>query len=71
VTRDDYDGWLSDMGEMGVRVVRIYTILRPAFYDALADYNDDHKERPISSSRASGSPTRNGSSRRATPTTRR
>ena len=46
-TREDYDRWLADMGEMGVRVVRIYTILRPAFYDALADYNDDHEDRPI------------------------
>ena len=46
-TRDDYDRWLDGMGELGVRVVRIYTILRPEFYDALAKYNDDHEDRPI------------------------
>jgi hypothetical protein len=46
-TREDYDRWLDGMGDLGVRVVRICTILRPAFYDALADYNDDHQDRPI------------------------
>ena len=46
-TREDYDRWLDGMGELGVRVVRIYTILRPAFYDALDDYNEDHADQPI------------------------
>src|SRR6187431_2334095 len=46
-TREEYDRWLKGMGDLGVRVVRIYTILRPAFYDALADYNDDHEDAPI------------------------
>jgi hypothetical protein len=42
-TRADYDRWLEGMGDLGVRVVRIYTILRPAFYDALAAYNKEHE----------------------------
>ena len=46
-TREEYDRWLKGMGDLGVRVVRIYTILRPAFYDALGDYNDDHDDAPI------------------------
>jgi hypothetical protein len=46
-TREDYDRWLAGMGELGVGVVRIYTILRPAFYDALAAYNAEHADRPI------------------------
>jgi hypothetical protein len=46
-TREDYDRWLAGMGELGVGVVRIYTILRPAFYDALAAYNAEHSDRPI------------------------
>jgi hypothetical protein len=46
-TRADYDRWLPEMGDLGVRVVRIYTILRPAFYDALAAYNRAHEEQPI------------------------
>src|SRR5689334_10031013 len=31
-TRKDYDRWLNGMGELGVRVVRVYTILKPVFY---------------------------------------
>ena len=46
-TREEYDRWLEGMGDLGVRVVRIYTILRPAFYDALAAYNDEHADAPI------------------------
>src|SRR5262245_28688956 len=45
--RADYDRWLTGIGDLGARVVRIYTILRPAFYDALAEYNDGHAERPL------------------------
>ena len=46
-TREDYDRWLGEMGEFGARVVRIYTILRPGFYDALSAYNKSHPERPL------------------------
>jgi hypothetical protein len=46
-TRADYDRWFQDMGDFGVRVVRIYTILRPDFYDALAAYNEAHPESPL------------------------
>jgi hypothetical protein len=46
-TRADYDRWLAGMGDLGVKVVRIYTILRPSFYDALAAYNAKHPSAPI------------------------
>jgi hypothetical protein len=46
-TRADYDRWLAGMGDLGVRVVRVYTILRPGFYDALAAYNAAHPAAPI------------------------
>jgi hypothetical protein len=46
-TREDYDRWFTGMGEFGARVVRIYTILRPSFYEALASYNSSHADRPI------------------------
>jgi hypothetical protein len=46
-TRRDYDRWLDGIGDMGARVVRVYTILRPAFYDALAAYNREHPRAPL------------------------
>ncbi len=46
-TRAEYDRWLPEMGELGVRVIRIYTILRPDFYDALRAYNLEHADEPI------------------------
>ena len=45
-TRQDYDRWLSGIGDLGARVIRIYTILRPSFYEALAAYNRTH-DRPL------------------------
>jgi hypothetical protein len=46
-TREDYDRWLTGIGDLGARVIRIYTILRPDFYDALEAYNSAHAERPL------------------------
>jgi hypothetical protein len=46
-TRADYDRWLKGMGDLGVSVVRIYTILRPSFYDALRAYDLAHPAHPI------------------------
>lgn len=38
-TYDDYYRWLKQMNDLGTEVLRIYTILPPAFYQALYDYN--------------------------------
>jgi hypothetical protein len=46
-TRADYDRWLDGIGKLGARVVRVYTILRPDFYDALAAYNKRHLDAPL------------------------
>ena len=46
-TRRDYDRWLSGIGDLGARVSRIYMILRPSFYDALAAYNGAHADRSL------------------------
>jgi hypothetical protein len=46
-TRAEYDRWLRGMGAPGTRVVRVYTILRPAFYDALAAYDRRHPRAPL------------------------
>ena len=38
-TREDYSRWIWEMGRLGVSTVRVYTILRPSFYDALRAYD--------------------------------
>ena len=45
--REDYDRWLVEMGELGVRLLRVYTILPPRFYDAFAEYNLSNPQEPI------------------------
>ncbi len=42
-----YYRWLTQMGELGVNTVRIYTLLDPQFYDAFALYNRTHPNRPL------------------------
>ena len=45
--RRTLDRWLGEMGSLNVRVIRVYTILPPEFYDALAAYNRAHEDRPL------------------------
>jgi hypothetical protein len=42
-----YRRWFSLMGQMGVRVVRIYTIHPPGFYTELRAYNEAHRDAPL------------------------
>ena len=42
-----YRHWLDLIGAMHANCIRIYTLLPPAFYNALEDYNHDHPEAPI------------------------
>ena len=46
-TRGDYERWFSQMGELGVQLLRIYTIQRPEFYAAFRGYNLNHPDAPI------------------------
>jgi hypothetical protein len=46
-TRLDYDRWFAEMAELGVTVVRVYTILGPSFYDALREHNLKNPTKPI------------------------
>src|SRR3954452_5608359 len=46
-SRADYDRWLAGMGRLGARLLRIYTILPPRFYRALAAYDRAHPAAPI------------------------
>ena len=34
-----YRGWLKEIGDMGINVVRVYTIHPPCFYEALREHN--------------------------------
>lgn len=43
----DYARWLREMGGLGIRVVRVYTLLPPAFYARLAAYDEQHPSAPI------------------------
>ncbi len=62
-TKEDYLRWFGQIKAMHADVVRIYTILPPHFYEALAEFNAGRKDR-FTSCRASGR-LRNSSSARA------
>jgi hypothetical protein len=47
ITRAEYDRWLAEMGVLGVRVIRVYTLQRPVFYAALASYDRRHPHAPL------------------------
>ncbi|WP_162599755.1 hypothetical protein [Nocardioides solisilvae] len=42
-----YRTWLRQMGELGIRVVRVYTLLPPGFYAELKAYNEANPVQPI------------------------
>ena len=47
IPRATYRRWFKQIGALGIHVVRIYTIHRPAFYDELASYNRAHPNAPV------------------------
>jgi hypothetical protein len=47
IPRSEYDRWMREMGVLGVRVIRVYTLQRPAFYEALASYDRRHPHAPL------------------------
>ncbi len=47
IGRAEADRWLAEMGRLRVRVLRVYTILPPSFYDALRAYDLAHAAAPI------------------------
>jgi hypothetical protein len=47
VSAAQYRAWFAAMSWLGIRVVRIYTIHPPAFYQQLAAYNRANPERPL------------------------
>jgi hypothetical protein len=47
ITKEQYLQWFAKIQEMGANTIRVYTILKPAFYDALVAYNQQHAEQPL------------------------
>jgi hypothetical protein len=47
ISREDYRRWFDQMGRMGVRVLRIYTIHKPHMYEELLSYNEAHPDAPL------------------------
>ena len=43
----DYRRWFGEMADLGIRVIRIYTLHPPAFYDELAAWNRAHPDAPF------------------------
>ncbi len=47
IPRRDFARWIKTMAEMRIPVVRVYTLLPPAFYEELHKHNTDHPRSPI------------------------
>ncbi|MGX6602944.1 hypothetical protein ACWKSP_12520 [Micromonosporaceae bacterium Da 78-11] len=47
ISAAQYRAWFAAMGWLGIRVVRIYTIHPPVFYQQLAAYNTTNPDRPL------------------------
>ncbi|KGP74226.1 hypothetical protein [Pontibacillus yanchengensis] len=47
ITKDDYLRWFGMIKDMGVNTIRIYTIHKPVFYEALVEFNQRHGEDPL------------------------
>ncbi len=44
ITKEEYLRWFEYIGDMNADVIRVYTILKPDFYDALLEYNSKAKK---------------------------
>lgn len=45
ITKDEYLRWFTKIGEMNANSIRVYTTLKPEFYDALYEYNQKSKNK--------------------------
>ncbi|MBD0384211.1 hypothetical protein ICC18_29615 [Paenibacillus sp. WST5] len=47
ISREQYLAWFKQIQELGANMIRVYTILSPAFYQALVEYNQQHADSPL------------------------
>jgi hypothetical protein len=47
IPADVFDRWLPQIHDLGLRVVRVYSIMPPAFYQSLATFNRAYPDGPI------------------------
>ncbi len=47
IGREDFVRWFPQMADMGFRAIRVYTIMPPAFYQELREYNLANPEAPL------------------------
>jgi hypothetical protein len=47
ISKEQYLSWFGLIQDMGANTVRVYTILKPVFYDALVEYNERHTDKPL------------------------
>ena len=45
ITKEDYLRWFRYISEMNANTVRVYTTMKPAFYDALYEFNTKNKNK--------------------------
>ena len=47
ISKDQYRQWLEEIAGMNANTIRVYTLLDPPFYAALADYNRGHNDKRL------------------------
>jgi cbb3-type cytochrome oxidase subunit 3 len=47
ITKAQYLNWFKMIQDMGSNTIRVYTILKPEFYEALVEYNQRHSDAPL------------------------
>lgn len=45
ISEEDYLTWFEQIADMGANSVRVYTVLKPAFYNAFYEYNTSHDKK--------------------------
>lgn len=47
IRREDFQRWFPQMHRLGMRAIRVYTIMPPSFYEELVAFNESHADSPL------------------------